>query len=325
MPPCPPVPRCPPTCSPTPGPRRAGCPRTRGCCCTGVAGRAAALRTGAGGRVLLRQVGGLPRRSRAGGRWGRLHRRPPPRLGGDPARLGAPRPRGGRPGDRADGLPAVPAPHPRGGRSGGRRGPVVGPSATVAAPLAHPAVDALHRRRPCRRARAGRLRRLGALADARRRAGDPRRLRATRRTAGRRRTRVWQRALASGAFAEPERVGSLRVLTRVSGEPATSWADSAEGQPQSTARSSNAGSVAPRKTSAPGVRSVRASVARIIAAAGVRRVLARPVDAVGVDVAGPVRPRRRCAGAARRRAPARPGRVHPAPQGPAPARTTPRR
>ena len=56
-----------------------------------VAVRALTARPRARGRHLLRQVGDLPRRRRPGRGQHRLHRRPPPRLGGEPGRLGVPR------------------------------------------------------------------------------------------------------------------------------------------------------------------------------------------------------------------------------------------
>ena len=68
------------------------------------------------GRHLLRQVGDLPGCRGTGHGRDRLHRRPPPRLGGEPGRLGAPRPDAGRPGPGADGhaagLPRAPSPAP---------------------------------------------------------------------------------------------------------------------------------------------------------------------------------------------------------------------
>ncbi len=79
-----------------PAPHRAGPPRRR---------------PGAGDRHLLRQVGDLPGRGRPGHRQHRLHPRPPPRLGGEPGRLGAPRRLAGRRGVRADGHAAGLPPH----------------------------------------------------------------------------------------------------------------------------------------------------------------------------------------------------------------------
>ncbi len=94
---------------------------------------------------------------------------------------------------------------------------VVGRSTTVATPLAYAARAAVHRRRPRRGARAERLHRLRPLGAARRGAGHPRRLRATRgrrpgavpRLAARGRRRLRSRPT--------ETVGSMRVLTRTSG------------------------------------------------------------------------------------------------------------
>ena len=60
-------------------------------------------RAAARGRHVLRQVGGLPRRRGARARHRAVHRRPPPRVGGEPGRLGAPRHRGRRPRHRPDG------------------------------------------------------------------------------------------------------------------------------------------------------------------------------------------------------------------------------
>ena len=115
------------------------------------------------GRHLLRQVRDLPRRGRPRGRRHRLHRRPPPRLGGEPGRVGAPRHQPRRPADRPDGHAAGLPPHHRGRRARGpgrrrhRHLDHGGPA------LAYPAGVALHRRRARRGAGPRRLRRLGAL------------------------------------------------------------------------------------------------------------------------------------------------------------------
>ena len=89
--------------------------------------RRRAERAPAGDRHLLRQVGDLPRRRRPGGRLGAVHCRPPPRLGGEPGGMEAPRPDPGRSGDEEDGHAAdLPPDDPRrrprrhGGRGRGR-------------------------------------------------------------------------------------------------------------------------------------------------------------------------------------------------------------
>ena len=79
-------------------------------------------RPGRRDRQLLREVGGLPRRRRARGRRSGVHRRPPPRLGGEPGRLGAPRPDTRRPRHRTHRHPALLPAHHRGGRARGRGG-----------------------------------------------------------------------------------------------------------------------------------------------------------------------------------------------------------
>ena len=83
---------------------------------------AAARRAVARDRHVLRQVGHLPRRRGARGRHRRVHRRPPPRVGGEPGRLGAPRRAARRPPHRPHGHAAVLPPHDRGRRARGRRG-----------------------------------------------------------------------------------------------------------------------------------------------------------------------------------------------------------
>ena len=94
-------------------------PEDEGAAAAPLGARAAAARPGARGRHLLRQVGDLARRRRARGRRDGLHRRPPPRLGGEPGRLGAPRRRPRRPRPRRDGHPADLPPHHRARRARG--------------------------------------------------------------------------------------------------------------------------------------------------------------------------------------------------------------
>ena len=150
--------------------------RGRGAAAAPLGARAAPPRPGARGRHLLRQVRDLPRCGRPRGGRHRVHRRPPPRLGGEPGRLGAPRRVAGGPGVRADGHPAgLPQDdRPRRARGPGRRRGRQEHDGEQ--PLAHSPVAAVHRRRPRRGARPERLHRLGALAHERRRAGDPRRV-----------------------------------------------------------------------------------------------------------------------------------------------------
>ena len=112
-----------------------------------------------------------------------------------------------------DTLPGLP-PHP--GRAPGWRTQVVAVVGAVdhgRVAVAHPAVAAVHRRRPRRGARPARLRGLGAVGDARRRAGDPRRVPRP----GRRRAAA-VRACSCGRWpagrsTEVEALGSMRVLT----------------------------------------------------------------------------------------------------------------
>ena len=144
--------------------------------------RAARPGAGPGGGVLLREVGGLPRRR------GARHRRAPDAVvftvdhhrGSEEIQPGwehhdpdvvDPRPaawtrcRFLRRTLAGAGLEERRDPRRRGQRDGRRA-------------LAHPAVDALHRRRARRGLRPGRLLRLGPLARPRRSPGDPRRVRA---------------------------------------------------------------------------------------------------------------------------------------------------
>ena len=100
---------------------------------------------------------------------GAVHRRPPPRLGGEPAGLGVARARPRRPRRRQDGHAPV---LPRTIHDAGLEGTVVavvGDSPTVARGLGDAAGAPLHRRRPRRGAGPPRLRAL----DAARRAGRP--------------------------------------------------------------------------------------------------------------------------------------------------------
>ena len=64
-------------------------------------------------RLLLRQVRGVPRRGGPSRRDGAVHRRPSPWLGGEPSRVGTPRPRARRPRDRPHGHAAVLPAHDR--------------------------------------------------------------------------------------------------------------------------------------------------------------------------------------------------------------------
>ncbi|CAA9249052.1 MAG: putative secreted protein, partial [uncultured Acidimicrobiales bacterium] len=151
--------------------RRPGSPRRR----RGGRGRRAG--SAHGDRHLLREVGDLPRRGGQGRRHRALHRRPPPRVRGEPGGLGAPRHLAGRPGHGADGHPADLPPHPRGvgaraARHRGDRRLHHGGHL-----LDHTAGPAVHRRWPCPRRGVGRL--PGMVAEGRRRrlSRHPRRVR----------------------------------------------------------------------------------------------------------------------------------------------------
>ena len=127
----------------------------------------------------------LPRRGGPADRVRGRHRRPPPRLGGDPARLGAPRPGAGRPALRPDGLAARLPRHDRRGGPGGRGDRDRRQVRAGGRALAHSARHAVHRRRPLRGAGHPRLRGLGAARHDGRGAGLPRHLpRPGRRRAG---------------------------------------------------------------------------------------------------------------------------------------------
>ena len=171
------------------------------------------------GRHLLRQVRDLPRRRGPRGRRHRLHRRPPPRLGGEPGRLGAPRPhawstRAPAGWTRCRSSARTLGPRRARGPRGRRRRPLH----DRLRPLAHPAVAALHRRRARRGARPERLHRLGATGCCPAAAlvihdvfPDPA-------DGGRPPYHVFLRALACGASSEADVVGSMRVLRRRGGD-----------------------------------------------------------------------------------------------------------
>ena len=200
------------SCSTAAARRRASCPTTKGSRCTTPGVDGGRVRAAARDRHLLRQVGGVPRRGGARGGHGAVHRRPPPRLGGEPGRLGAPRPRGRRSRDRAHGHAAVLPAHDR------------------SAPDSKTSSSRSSVTR-CR-SRARGARRSGflfidgghaedvAMADyealvaarrARRHARDPRRVRGSRPTAARPRSTSGKRAVADG-FDPVSTTGSLRVL-----------------------------------------------------------------------------------------------------------------
>ena len=229
-----------------------------------------------------------------------LHRRPPPRLGGEPGRLGAPRPEPGRRRARADGhAPGVPA-HPRPGRPRGpgrRRGR---PIHDGVAALAHAAVDALHRRGPRRGARAERLHRLGVLAAADGAAWSSTTSSPTRPTAGSRRTTsscARSRAATSPRWRRWGRCGCYGVRAERPGTP------SVDGQPHSSASSAKCGASEVAAHDAGPLGRVAVGLPQRIdrqdhRGGRVRRVLDRPVHVVAVDPAGPVASRPRRAGAA---------------------------
>ena len=119
-------------------------------------------RPDAGGGHVLRQVVGLPGCGRAVARPGAVHRRPPPRLGGEPAGLGVARARPRRSGRRQDGHAAVlPQDDPR-RRARGHRDRRRGRLADGGLRLGHAPGLPLHRRRPRRGAGSRRLRALDA-------------------------------------------------------------------------------------------------------------------------------------------------------------------
>ena len=248
-----------------PAPRRGSCPRTKGRSCTAPRSPTSG-RPGARDRHLLRQVRDLPRAAAA---------RPASTVftldhhrGSEEnqAGLGAPRRRAwSTRSGLMDTLPvfrrtiAAPGWRTRWSRSWGvhhgRRA------------LAHSAGAAVHRRRPRRGARAERLLRVRPLGPARRCAGHPRRLRATRGrrpgavprlAAGRRQRRVRRRS----------RRRSMRVLRRTSVRPESTSADTSSAQPH-RARSPGSGAarVSPRMIPLAGVVRDSASAARITAAA----------------------------------------------------------
>ncbi len=140
--------------------------------------------------------------------------RPPPRLRGEPGRLGAPRPHAGRPGDREHRHPSHwrrtfdrRGPRGFGGRTGRRL-----PDRRLA--LDDAAGLLLHRRGARRGAGVGRPPGMGAARGDRRVARHPRRVPRP----GRRRWpphEIWRAALESGEFVEDGECGSLRVLRRV--------------------------------------------------------------------------------------------------------------
>ena len=126
----------------------------------GGCGRARARRYSRSARTAVARRSGWARPPVSG--HGRLRRRPPPRLGGEPGRLGVARRLARRRRARVmDTLPTLPPHHlrRRPGGGGGRRRRSV---ADRRPPLAHAAGAALHRRRPRRRAGPGRLRGLDA-------------------------------------------------------------------------------------------------------------------------------------------------------------------
>ena len=106
------------------GPRResASCPTTRAWRCTTPGSTAAALGplleigTYCGKSAIYLGAAARERRARVA-----VHRRPPPRLGGEPGRVGAPRRAARRPAHRPHGHAAVLPAHDRGRRARGRR------------------------------------------------------------------------------------------------------------------------------------------------------------------------------------------------------------
>ena len=116
-------------------------------------------------------------------------RRPPSRIGGEPAGLGVARARPGRPCGRQDRHAAdLPAHDPRRGARGHRRG-ASSPTRRRWPRTGDAARAALHRRRPRHRARPPRLRAVDPAGERGRPARDPRRVLRTRPTADGRPTR----------------------------------------------------------------------------------------------------------------------------------------
>ena len=174
-------------------------------------------RTGARDRHLLREVRDLPRRRRTRGEEHRVHAGPPPRLGGEPGGLGAPRPEPRRRRDRADGhaagLPARRSPTP-GSRTRWSRWSVA-PRRWPQhwrTPLALLFIDGGHAEEHAQNDYTGFARWVqpgGVLVihDVFESPED----------GGQAPFHVWERAVASGAFTPDETVGSMRVLRRTSG------------------------------------------------------------------------------------------------------------
>ena len=133
-------------------------------------------RAAARGGQLDGQVGALPGRRRPGDRPPGGHRRPPPRLGGAPARLGVPRPVAGRPARRPDRHPAALPAHVADAGAEDVVVAVVDPVGGARPALVDAAGAAVPRRQPHRGVRPPRPGRLGRQARRRRHAGHPRRL-----------------------------------------------------------------------------------------------------------------------------------------------------
>jgi len=145
--------------------------RGRGAVCDGR--RLCARRTDRGSRHLLRQVHYLPGGGRGTGWPGGGHGRPSSWLGGEPAGLGVSRPNASRPRRRPARHAAVVPVHPGRGGPRGARDRDHRPVGNRGEALARAARNAVHRRRPQRCRRHGRLRRLGASDQPWRRAGHP--------------------------------------------------------------------------------------------------------------------------------------------------------
>ena len=177
-------------------------------------------RSAARDRDVLREVRDLPRRRGARGGQRPLHRRPPPRVGGEPGRVGAPRRAPGRPRTgRMDTLPFFrrtiedAGPRGRGGR-GHRR------VADRRRALGDAARARVHRRRPRARRRAWPTTRVGRATSRPAACSRSTTCSTTRPTAARRPIQVWQRAVADG-FTPVSTTGSLRVLRAAASDRAT--------------------------------------------------------------------------------------------------------
>ena len=205
----------------SPAPPRASCPTTRATALFDAAPAGRERPAAEPGhlrrdRGVVREVHGLPRRGGRSHRSGPVQHRPSPRLGGEPAGMGAPRPRRRRPGHRSHRHPALLAPHDR-RRPGSGRSVVgmVGQLRRHRLALADPARPAASSTAATATSRPGPTSGAGR-PTWRSAAGWPSTTSSpTRPTAVDPPTSCGRAALASGEFVEDGECGSLRVLRRV--------------------------------------------------------------------------------------------------------------